>query len=227
MRSHGVISALLFSALFAVASAPARAVDTRHDTRNEYRLLDHGLAPNERMSLAFHGGGEMGTFHVWLMEEPTHRKIVALPDTVETYHGSTPEAVWSTDSRHVAVVFRSSRNREEFRLYEFEGYRVRPISGPRLFKEVTSREVADRDGPSLRYYRIEWRGSSRFVLREYQSFDPSPDTDLPRLLGAYGRAAKGNAFVEFAAEADCRLGSDHRYRVVDLRPRNPDVPLGR
>lgn len=222
MRSHGAISAALLSALFAVATTPACAGNT-DDTRNEYALLDHGLAPNGKMSLASHGEAESGTFHVWLMDEPTHRKLVALPGIVETYHDSTPDAVWSEDSRHVAVIFRSSRNQEEFRLYEIEGHRVRPISGPRLFKEVTNRDVADRDAPYIRYYGIKWRDSGRFVLREFQSFVPSSDTDLLRLLGAYGRAA--NSSVEFAAEADCRLGSDHRYHVLDLRPRNPDDPF--
>jgi hypothetical protein len=225
MRNHRTISALLFCALFAAASVPARASHTDRDTKKEYSLLDHGVAPNERMSLAAHGEGVPGTFHVWLMEEPAHRKIAALPAIGETYHDSTLQAVWSTDSRYVAVIFRSSRNQEEFRLYEIEGHRARSISGPRLFKQVASREVADSDRPYLRYYGIEWRSPSRFVLREYQSFDPSPDADLLRVLAAYGRATKAGSFVEFAAEADCLLQSDHRYRIVDLRPRNPDVPL--
>lgn len=229
MRSCPAISALLLSALFAVAITPARAGAT--GTGNEYVLLDQGFAPNKQMSLASHGEDDAGAVRVWLMAEPTHRRIVSLPGIVETYHGSTPQAVWSTDSRHVAVVFRSSRNQEEFRLYDIEGRRVRIISGPRLFKEVTSRDVVDGDGAYLRYYAIAWRDSGRFVLKEYQSFDPSADTGLLRSLGAYGRAAKGNlngnAFVEFAAEADCQLGGDHRYRIVDLRPRDPDIPLGR
>jgi hypothetical protein len=221
MRSHRAISALLLCALFAAASVPARASSTDRDTKKEYPLLDHRLAPNERMSLAFRGESESGSFHVWLMEEPAHRRIIALPGIVETYHDSTPQAVWSKDSRYVAVIFRSSRNQEEFRLYEIEGHRVRSIGGPRLFKQVTSREVADSDGAYLRYYGIEWRGPSRFVLREYQSFDPSPDADLLRLLAAYGHASKAGSFVEFAVEADCRLEADHRYRIVDLGPEIP------
>lgn len=221
MRSRRAICALLFCTLFAAASVPAGA-------DSDYSLLDHGLAPGKQMSLASHGKSESGTFHVWLMEEPNHRKIAALPGIVETYHDSTPTAVWSNDQHRVAVIFRSSRNREEFRLYDIDGHRVRSISGPRPFKEVTGRDVADGDGAYLRYYAIEWRSPNGFVLREYQSFDPAPDADLLRLLAGYGHASKGTpSVIEFAAEADCLLDSDHHYRVVELRPRNPDVPLNR
>jgi len=227
MRSCRAISALLLTTLFVIASTPARAGNAGSD----YALLEGGLAPNKQMSLASRGEDDAGALRVWLMAEPAHRRIASLPDIVETYHGSTPEAVWSTDSRHVAVLFRSSRNQQEFRLYDIEGSRVRIISGPRLFKEATHRDVTNSDGAYLRYYAIVWRDSGRFVLREYQSFDPSAGNDLLQLLGAYGHASRGNlnghAFVEFAAEADCQLGADHRYRIVDLRPRDPDIPLGR
>jgi hypothetical protein len=93
--SHRTISALLFCALFVAASAPARASSTDRDTKKGYSLLDHGLAPNAQMSLASHGESESGTFHVWLMEEPAHRKIVALAGIVETYHDSTPQGLRS------------------------------------------------------------------------------------------------------------------------------------
>ena len=102
MRSYGAISALLFSALFAVASTPACADNTDHQTKSEYILLGHGFAPNSQMSLASRGEGALRTFQVWLMAEPTHRKITVLPGIVETYHDSALEAVWSEDSRNVA-----------------------------------------------------------------------------------------------------------------------------
>ncbi|WP_298259178.1 hypothetical protein [Bradyrhizobium sp.] len=51
-----------------------------------------------------------------------------------------------------------------------------------------------------------------------------------RLLGAYGRVKErldgGKLFVEFAAEADCILDASHSYRVVGLKPADPDQPHG-
>ena len=42
----------------------------------------NGLSPDKRMSLVFHGAGDLGdeNFRVWLMTEPSHRRVVAVDD---------------------------------------------------------------------------------------------------------------------------------------------------
>jgi hypothetical protein len=99
----------IFAALLALGGAPARATSEHDYAKGEYAVIRHGLAPNKRISVASHGEGEGGTanFHIWLMAEPTHRRIAALDDIgSENNLDSDPDAYhafWSTDSRYVAV----------------------------------------------------------------------------------------------------------------------------
>lgn len=224
---------LIASILLAFAIAPSRATSNYEYARGEYAVIGAGLAPDKKMSLASHGEGELGDgdFHVWLMSEPGHRPIVALPDigsdnnldtAPDAYH-----AFWSEDGRRVAVAFRSSRHEVALNLYSIEEGRARLLRAPGLFREVTSRDVADRDGRRQIISAIEWRRGNRIVLREYQTFIVS-DPAFLRLIGAYGRVKEklddGRLFVEFAAEADCRPNGKHGYRVINLRPANPDQP---
>lgn len=219
--------------LFACATVPSRATSNHQYAKDEYAVIRDGLAPDKKMSLAAHGDGELGDgdFHVWLMSEPEHRKVMALPDIgSENNLDTAPDAYhafWSEDARHVAIAFRSSRHEVALNLYSIEGGRARPLHAPGLFKEVTGRDVADRDDRRQLISGIEWRRGGRVRLREYQTFVVS-DPAFLRPLGSYGRVKEkldgGRLFVEFAAEADCVLDGNGRYRVVDLRPANPDRP---
>ncbi|SRR5579871_2736382 len=230
MRPCIVISAAM---LVALAALPSRATSNHEYRQDEYAIIREGLAPDKKLSLASHGEGELGDddFHVWLMSEPSHRKLMALPDIGAANNLDTaPDAYhahWSEDARHVAVVFRTSRHELALNLYRVDGRRARPLRAPNLFKEVTSRDVADRDDRRQLISGIEWRRANRIRLREYQTFVVS-DPAFVRLLGAYGRVKEkldgGKLFVEFAAEADCVPDGNHGYRVIDLRPANPDQP---
>jgi len=93
---------LILAALFTCATA-ARATDEHTYTKGEYALIRDGLAPDKRKSLAAHGDGDGGrdNFHVWLMAEPVHRKLMALDD-IDARLDSGPNAYyafWSKDSR--------------------------------------------------------------------------------------------------------------------------------
>jgi hypothetical protein len=231
MRRHILFAVLAL--LVAFAAVPARATCNYGYAKDEYGIIRSGLSPDKRMSLASHGEGELGDqdFHLWLMTEPSHRKVVALDDIgSENNLDSCPDAYhafWSADSRHAAVSFRSSRHEVELNLYSIEHGSAHPIGGPSLFKEVTGRDVRDDDGLVQKLFAVEWRGSNRFVLREYRTFIVT-DSGLVRMLGAYGRVtdklADGRSSAEFSAEADCLLLPGHRYRVVDLRPGKSGVP---
>src|SRR5689334_19289957 len=127
------------AAVLGLALSPARATSIYNYRKNEYVIINHGLAPNKRVSLAAHGDGEDGDdeFHVWLMAEPEHRKIEALEgissknilDTgAEAFH-----AIWSKDSRYVGVTHRSDRHELQLDLYRIEGRRAHQIKGRSLF----------------------------------------------------------------------------------------------
>jgi hypothetical protein len=61
-------------------SVPARATSNYNYKPDEYAIIDGGNAPNKQFSLAAHGTADLGYgLHVYLMAEPTHKKIVALP----------------------------------------------------------------------------------------------------------------------------------------------------
>lgn len=223
---------LVAGILVAFAIEPAHATSNYEYARHEYALIHDGLAPNKLMSLASHGTGELGDedFHVWLMSEPNHRRIMALPDISSRNNLDTApdayHAFWSEDARHVAVAFRTDRHEIGLKLYSIEGSQARPIGTPNLFKEVTSRDVADRDDRNGLILGIEWRRGGRFLLREYQTFIVSDAAFLGQ-LGAYGRVKEklddGKLYVEFAAEADCILEGNH-YRVINLKPADPGQP---
>jgi len=225
MKTCYILPAILV-ALFAFAASPARATSEHDYAKDEYAIIGAGLAPNKRMSLAAHGDGDGGRdgFHIWLMAEPAHRKIAALDDINSSNNLDTgPDAyhaVWSADSRHVGVYFRTDRHAMQLNLYHVENRRAHLISGPSLFKDLTSRDIGRGDDLRRSEPEIEWRRHTRFVLREYRLF-LTDDPEFTKMLGVYGKVTgktdDGGSFVEFSAEADCILMSGNRYRIVDLR----------
>jgi hypothetical protein len=216
---------LLLAALLACATAPARATDEHTYAKGEYAIIRDGLAPDQQKSLASHadsGDGGWKNFHLWLMAEPAHRRLMALDD-INARLDSGPNAYyafWSKDSRRVAVTYRSDRHVVELNLFQIEGRRARPILGPSLFKDVTSRDASRDDDMRRSVPVFEWKGTRRFLLRENRLFVTS-DPGFARMLGAYGKITdkpdEGRFFVEFSAEADCVLLPGNRYRIVDLR----------
>jgi hypothetical protein len=217
-------------AFLAFAAAPACATDEHDYARDEYAIIRDGLAPDERMSLASHADPEIGgngvghNFHIWLMAEPAHRRLAPLPDIgPEALLDSGPQAyraTWAPDSRHVAVNFRSDRHVLELDLYAIENRGARLISGPTLFRDVTSRNVGPDENFGHRVAWITWTSPRHFLLHEHHLFQAS-DPGALRKLGAYGKATgklvDGRLMVEFSAEADCVVLPGHRYRIVDLR----------
>jgi hypothetical protein len=221
---------LILAALLALAATPARATDSHDYAKDEYAIIRNGLAPDKLKSLASHAdpeveGNQGRNFHVWLMAEPAHRKIVPLDGIGSNNNLDTGPAAyhafWSADSRRVAVSFRSDRHVAELNLYVIESRRAHLILGPSLFRDVTSREVGRQDDLRNSFAELEWRGTRRFVLREHRLF-LAKDPGFAHRLGSYGQEKDklddGRQFVEFSAEADCMLMPDNRYRIVDLRP---------
>ena len=211
-------------------AAPAGATSNHQYAKGEYAIIRHGLAPNKQLSLASHGEGEYGddNFHVWLMAEPAHRRIMALDnissdnnlDTdADAYH-----AFWSKDSNRVAVAFRRDRHEVQFNLYRLENRRIHRLSGPDLFKEVTHRDVTDEDDMRQLLAMVEWHEGNRFTLREFRSFVAADDS-LAKLFGAYGQVAEklpdGKLFIQFYIDAECEIVPGDSYRVIGIVPGNP------
>jgi hypothetical protein len=90
---------------------PVRATSVYDYKPKEYVIVDGGLAPNKHLAIAANG---YGGFHVYLMAEPAHKPIAALAsidnDAILDTGASAYHAVWSPDSRHVAMHFRSNRH---------------------------------------------------------------------------------------------------------------------
>jgi hypothetical protein len=232
MVRHALLTAL-FAWVVIWSSAPATATAEYEYAKGEDVVIDSGMAPNKRLSLASHGKGPSGNegFHVYLMAEPAHRRIAVLDDiTSHDILDSGPTAFyasWAPDSRHAAVAFRTDRHVMITLLYRIERGRAVEIGGPSLFKDVTSREVRrQNDDERISVTRLTWLGPRRFVLAEYKYFI----TSSPNLLRSLGRFGKLDAnkvddkrpFVKFAAEAECELVGGNRYRIVDLKPGNFD-----
>jgi hypothetical protein len=224
----------LLAALFtaALAWSPADATTEYDYAAGEDVVIDGGMAPNGRLSLASHGegGGGRDQFHLYLMAEPAHRRLAALDDiTSKVILDSGPtafHAAWAPDARHAAVAFRTDRHVMITMLYRIERRRAVEIGGPSLFKDVTSREVHSSDDARSSVTRLSWLGPRWFILRENRLFITS-SPNLLHSLGRFGRQA-GEAgdkryFVKFSAVAICKLVSGNRYRIVDLKPGDFEV----
>lgn len=216
--------------LACLVAAPAGATSEHQYGKNEYAVIRHGLAPNRELSLASHGAGELGDddFHVWLMAEPAHRKVVALDDIASDNNlDSDPDAYhafWSKDSSRVAVAFRRSRHEVQLNLYRVQGRRIHLLSGPDLFREVAHRDVDEDDDMRQLNAMVEWRDGNRFALKQARSFVAAGDS-LAKLLGAYGRVAEklpdGKLFIEFFVNAECEIVPGNRYKVIAIAPGDP------
>ncbi len=217
---------IVFLAPLMLAPLPGRATDSHAYGNDEYATIRDGLAPNRQISLAAHGDGDMGSenFHIWLMVEPAHRKLVALPGIGDDNNLDTGpasyRAQWSADLRRVAVSFRSDRRIVTLNLYTIENRKPVQIAGPTLFREAAGRDVNDDDDLRRSIANISWRGSDRFGLTERRQF-LTRDAGFADRLGRYAKVTDklddGRLVVDFSAEADCALSGD-RYRIIGVRP---------
>lgn len=215
--------------VLAMLCAPALATSDYAYTRGEAVVIEGGMAPGGRRSLASHGEGEIGseTFSIYLMDEPAHRRIAMLDGiTAEDVLDSSPtafEAQWAPDARHAAIAFRVVRHVIVTRLYRIEEKRAVRISVPALFKEVSSRDQAlPEDEERVSVTRLSWLGPRRFRITEQKLFLAS-SPNLLRSLGRFGKHTdetdgRGRVVVKFSAVAECELVRGNRYRIVDLKP---------
>jgi len=234
-----ILTFVSLAILASLVASPVGATSEYQYGKDEYVVIEDGLAPNKKLSLAAHGSGEEGTldFGVWLMAEPAHKRLAILPNMTCTSDGVSGacldsgadayNAVWSPDSRHVAVTFRTNRHMLRLNVYAIEGRRAVLLRGPSLFAEVAGREINGEnddvfDDYRSRIYNVTWRGPSRFAITERHLFQ-TRDAALAGLLGRYVKALKVRTddrqmLFGFSAAGECRLTPGHRYKVIDLKP---------
>lgn len=218
----------ILALLLTCAAAPAFATAEHKYGRNEYAIVAGGRAPNGKYSVAAHGEGDAGSdkFHLYLMAEPGHRKLMTLDNVSEdNILDSAPDAfhaAWSADSRTVAVSFRSERHIVALNIYAVDGKAtdgkaVRLLEAPDLFRDATGIS-ADRAGDidmRTSVPALTWLSPRRFHLTEYRVF-VADDTALAGKLGPLGKASKrdgGGNTIQFSAEADGELLPDGRIRM--------------
>ncbi|MBR0804559.1 hypothetical protein JQ636_13505 [Bradyrhizobium japonicum] len=215
--------AILALALTLAASSPAFATAEYRYGKNEYAIIQGGRAPNGKLSVAAHGGGESGSegFRIYLMAEPGHRRLTTLDNVNDdNILDSAPDAfhaAWSQDSRTVAVSFRSERHIVTLNIYAVDGTQAKLLDGPDLFRDVTGRSVDIKTDGDMRTSvpALTWQAPRRFHLTDYRVF-VLDDTALADKLGPLGKASKrdgGGNTIQFSAEADGELLPDGRIRM--------------
>jgi len=230
---------LLTATVWVEAGEPAQATSIHRYKHSEYAIVQDGMAPDKRFSVASHGGGDEGydNFHLYLMREPAHKKLAIFDSiTGDAVLDTGPDgyrAVWSPDSRYVAVYYRLSHQVLTMLLYEMSARRPIELSAPSLFSIVAKPLTEASNGLDLKSGsgELKWLDATTFVMKEHQLFTVSTH-DLARKLGTYGRETvntqltshddKGNPvtwyFVDFSAEAVCKVVPGRGYRIVSMKP---------
>jgi hypothetical protein len=212
---------------------PVRATSVYDYKPKEYVTVDGGLAPNKRLSVAANG---YGSFHVYLMAEPAHKPIAALAsidnDSILDTGPSAYHAVWSPDSRHVAVQFRSDRHVLTMLLYAIRNRRPHLVDVPMLFSLVTKLpETAADFQIKTDYTFLAWQRATTFTLTQDRLIEVNAP-DLPQKLGAYGRPDTSDAaqrgadantppvrhFMNFSAAATGEVLPGGGIRIIELKP---------
>lgn len=222
------LRAILALILTLAATLPAFATAEHRYGKNEYAIIQGGRAPNGKLSIAAHGSGETGSenFRIHLMAEPGHRRLMTLDNVNDdNILDSAPDAfhaAWSSDSRYVAVSFRSERHIVTLNLYAIDGNRAKPIDAPDLFRQASGRTVDVKEDGDMRTSvpALTWRSPRRFHLTDNRVF-VADDAALADKLGPLGKATKmsdGRFSIEFSAEADVEIGEGGRISLGKLQP---------
>ena len=217
------LRAILVLILTLAALPQAHATAEHQYAKGEYAIIQGGRAPNGKLSVAAHAGGEAGRegFRLYLMAEPSHRRLMTLDnvndDNILDTAPDAFHAAWSGDARTVAVSFRSERHIVTLNLYAVEGGRARLLKGPDLFRDVTGRSIDIKTDGDMRTSvpALTWQAPRRFHLTEYRVF-VLDDLALADRLGVFGKTTKsegGGNTIQFSAEADGEVLPDGSVRM--------------
>ena len=135
MRYRSLIT-LVFCIALQLAPTSARATSNYQYERDEYVLIQKGLSPDKKYSIAAHGGGDLGydDFHIYLMNGKTGKKIGPLEEIKDTLDTGADafRAKWSADSKQVTISYRIDRHVVVAIRYRIDKGRAFKISGPKV-----------------------------------------------------------------------------------------------
>lgn len=110
------------------------ATSNREYEPNEYAVINGGLSPDRKYSIAAHGEGELGydNFHIYLMNAATGKKIGPLEEIKDTLDTGADAfyAKWSPNSTEVAIRYRVDRREALEVRYRIAKGRAYLLHGP-------------------------------------------------------------------------------------------------
>jgi len=125
---------VLLIALVVAATASVFGTSNREYGPNEYVVIEGGLSPDHKYSIAAHGGGELGYdhFHIYLMNAATGKKIGPLEEIKDNLDTGADAfyAKWSANSTEVAIRYRIDRREALEVRYRIGNGRAYLIKGP-------------------------------------------------------------------------------------------------
>lgn len=226
MLTRRQFGGVLLGAAWSAGAGSAGATAVYRYKKGEFPIVSDGRSPDGQYSIASHGEGEFGdeNFHLYLFAEPEHKRIGPLEE-VDRILDTAPDAysaIWSADSRHVALLYRSDRHIRALTLYRIERRRAFIVTGPTVLEAKLAMTVDGRPDLELRARGLDfaWGGESRFQLSE----NGTVQTRLPdvlRKLGADPAEAdrpdgpEAGPHVEYNGVMICRIAGD-RYEVVEF-----------
>lgn len=126
--------ALRVIALSVAALGPVFATSNREYGPNEYMVINGGLSPDRKYSIAAHGEGELGydNFHIYLMDAVSGKKIGPLEEIKDTLDTGANAfyAKWSSSSTEVAIRYRVDRREALEVRYRIAKGRAYLVHGP-------------------------------------------------------------------------------------------------
>ena len=203
-----------------------------------YTIINGGLSPNKQFSLAVDKRNLYS--HVYLLREPRHQKIGPLSEVnssseVILLEPDTCRAVWSPNSRYVAVLFRVSLRYENVQIYQITAKRAYLVKGPDINDVLAQKcHVSKYDLYEQRAnsFSLVWKSNTRFVLTLAERVKYLSPEQVAA-LGAFGtpnaeennpasgktpKDAGENVSLNISADAACELGRKNTYRITGIKP---------
>ena len=211
--------------LLIFATLPVAATDNYSYKDDEYAIISHGRSPDDRLSIAAHGGGEAGYDHfaLYLMREPAHEKIASL-DTGECLDTSPLSiiAVWAPDSQRVAVLHRSDRHVLELRLFAISAGGAQSMKVPLLLDVVGHQHL----NPGAHYevlsrlYRIKWAQPDRLRVEELDSLRSSAPIFRKGIEPylTFDDLDAEDTFTTFSASTTATISTNSELRLGHVSP---------
>jgi hypothetical protein len=209
-------------ACFGGLQCPANATAEHYYKPGEYDLIKHGLAPNNQYSIVAHGGQDANPedLHLFLVDARNNKRIGPLEE-VHAGLDTAPDAFlaqWSTDSRYVAISYRTDRHINALLVYRIEQRRAFLVTGPAPISTVAPSFKPDDSEITSHYIALEWVTPTRFKLREI-AYARDVSSEVTKAVGQFGKlVASEPDILEFSIEAVCDLTRQDKYLIVTVRP---------